>query len=407
MRHAFLWTWVVAGVAAALPDARAETDLATRFKWFSSAAALPDADLQRRETGTPAYDHNADLRVLVRHQAGRLRFVSDYSLTWVTGDSFTFGDTAHLDERPTEDSSRLMNLTRTLDEGSRHLTVHRFDRLAVEYRDARLAITVGRQAVSWGSGHVFQPMDLFNPFAPTAVDRDYKPGDDILLIERALARSALQILYVARRGARGRAGNDSYAAMWHGFFGAGEVELMGARHYRDDLLGMTFKIPIGPALLRTDVVATRLAEDGDRRVSGIVNIDSAFELFQRTGLVFVEYFRNAFGVDTLTAELPAPLNDRLARGELFNVMRDYLAAGASYQWHPLWSQSLVWIGNLNDGSSLVQTSLTYEPSDSARVQAGLVAGLGGAGGEFGGIPADDDTTTGGGTRAFIRVLHYW
>ncbi len=404
MKQFLLLALGLAGVVAATET---HADLTARFKWFSSAAALPPDDAQRHQIGTPAYDHNADLRVLLRASTGRLRFIGDYSLTWVTGDSFTFGDSARLDQRPTEDLSRLMNLTRTIDEGSRHLLVHRFDRLAVEYRDPRFAITLGRQAVSWGSGHVFQPMDLFNPFAPTAVDRDYKPGDDILLIERAFAHSALQLLYVARRDAHGRAGDDSYAAMWHGFFRASEVELMGARHYQDDLLGMTFKIPIGPALLRTDIVGTRLAQDGDRRISGIVNIDCAFELFQRTGLVFAEYFHNDFGVDTLTPTLPAPLQDRQSRGELFNVMRDYLATGATYQWHPLWSQSLVWIGNLNDGSSLVQTSLTYEPSDSARVQAGLVAALGGTGDEFGGIPDDDGTTTGGGTRAFIRILYYW
>ena len=406
MKHALLWTWLVAGVAAGY-EAHAESDLTTRFKWFSSAAALPAADVQRQENGTPAYDHNADLRVLLRREAGRLRFIGDYSLTWVSGDSFAFGDSAHLDERPTEDSSRRMNLTQTLDEGPRHLTVHRFDRLAVEYRDEHLAVTVGRQAVSWGSGRVFQPMDLFNPFAPTAVDRDYKPGDDIVLIERAFAHSTLQLLHVARRETSGDAGNHSYAAMWHRFLGATEVEVMAARHYGDDLLGMTLKVPLGPTLLRADVVRSRLDHDGSRRISGIVNIDSAFLLFQRTGVVFAEYFRNDFGVDTLTAELPGSLVDRLARGELFNVMRDYLAVGANYQWHPLWSQSLVWIGNLNDGSSLIQTSLTYDPSDSSRVQAGLVAALGASGEEFGGRPVSDDVTVGGGTRAFVRFLYFW
>ena len=406
MKRFLLWAWVAAGVVAGT-EARAELDLTARFKWFSSAAALPSDDVQRRENGTPAHDHNSDLRVLMRASAGRLRFIGDYSLTWLAGDSFSFGDSARLDQRPTEDASRLMNLTRTIDEGSRHLWVHRFDRLAIEYRDPRLAITLGRQAVSWGNGHVFQPMDLFNPFAPTAVDRDYKPGDDILLIERAFANSALQLLYVARRDAGGHPGDDSYAAMWHGFFDTSEVELMAARHYRDDLLGVTLKTPIGPAMLRTDIVGTRLARNGDRYISGIVNIDCAFELFQRTGLVFAEYFHNDFGVDTLTAALPEPLSERLSRGELFNVMRDYLAAGATYQWHPLWSQSLAWIGNLTDQSSLVQTSLTYDASDSARVQAGLVAALGGTGDEFGGIPAGDGATSGGGTRAFIRILYFW
>jgi hypothetical protein len=195
--------------------------------------------------------------------------------------------------------------------------------------------------------------------------------------------------------------------MWHGFLGAREVEVMAARHYRDDLLGVTLKVPLGPAILRADIVGSRLDHDGSQRVSGIVNIDSAFLLLQRTGVLFAEYFRNGFGVDTLTAELPAPLMDRLARGELFNVMRDYVAMGANYQWHPLWSQSLVWIGNLNDGSSLMQTSLTYDPSDSSRVQAGLVAAMGSAGEEFGGRPVADGKTTGGGTRAFVRFLYFW
>ena len=402
MKHLLLCIWIVAGTVAG-GEARAESNLTARLKWFSSAAALPPADAQRRQDGTPAYDHNADLRVLARRGTGRLRFVGDYSVTWVGGDSFAFGDSARLDERPTEDAGRSMNLTRTLDEGSRHLAVHRFDRLAIEYRDPRLAITLGRQAVSWGSGHVFQPMDLFNPFAPTAVDRDYKPGDDILLIERAFAHGALQLLHVAR----GRASDASYAAMWHRFFGASEVELMAARHYRDDLLGVAFKTPLGPTMLRTDIVGARVAPDGDRRISGIVNIDSAFELFGRTGLVFAEYFHNGFGVDALTAALPAALHDRLSRGELFNVMRDYLAAGGNYQWHPLWSQNVAWIVNLNDRSSLVQTSLTYDASDSARMQAGLVATLGSAGDEFGGRPVADDTSTGGGTRAFIRMLYFW
>ena len=406
MKHVILWTSVVTGILAGI-ETRAESDLSARFKWFSSAAALPSADVLRRETGTPAYDHNADLRVLMRGSAGRLRFAADYSATWVAGDSLAFGDSAHLDERPTEDATRLMNLTRTIDEGSRHLFVHRFDRLAVEYRDPRLAITVGRQAVSWGSGHVFQPMDLFNPFAPTAVDRDYKPGDDIVLIERAFATSGLQLLHVARRDAGEHAGSDSYAALWHGFLGAAEVELMAARHYRDDLLGMTLKLPLGLAILRTDIVGARLDQDGDRRISSIVNLDFAFQLFQRTGLAFAEYFHNDYGVDSLTTELPAPLGDRLTRGELFNVMRDYLAVGATYQWHPLWSQSLVWIGNLNDGSSLVQTSLTYDPSDSSRVQAGFVAALGEEGSEFGGRPVDEGVTAGGGTRAFVRMLYFW
>jgi len=34
--------------------------------------------------------------------------------------------------------------------------------------------------LSWGNGLVFSPMDIVNPFDPTAVDTEYKAGDDML-----------------------------------------------------------------------------------------------------------------------------------------------------------------------------------------------------------------------------------
>jgi hypothetical protein len=110
--------------------------------------------------------------------------------------------------------------------------------------------------------------------------------------------------------------------------------------------------------------------------------------------------------------LPQPLLDRLGRGELFNLMRDYLAAGITHEWHPLWNQNLALIGNLHDGSALLQTQVTYEPGDHQRLQAGVVIPLGGAGDEFGGVPLATDVdggqiTTGGGARGYLRWVYYF
>ena len=38
----------------------------------------------------------------------------------------------------------------------------------------------GRQAITWGNGLVFNAMDIFNPFDPAAVDKEYKTGDDMI-----------------------------------------------------------------------------------------------------------------------------------------------------------------------------------------------------------------------------------
>ena len=426
----------VACVAAAMAAQARDAEIKGRLKWLTSGAVLPSEDFQRQAHGTPAYDHSGGLRVIVRADANRprddsdtsLRFIADYSLSWLSGDSFAFANAPQqtLDQTPTEDARRLMNLTWEIDDGRRHRAVHRFDRFALEYRRRNLSVTVGRQAVSWGSGRVFQPMDLFNPFAPTTVDRDYKPGDDVVLVEQAFGGSDLQLLYVARRNEYGKVGTDSAsrAIKWHGFLGGGEIEVLGARHYLDDVLGLTVRVPIGGAILRTDVTGTRLEADEEWYVSGIVNIDWAFDLFGRAAFGFVEYFHNDFGVGALPerrSELPNPL--AALGGELFNVMRDYavgdllfnlmrdylVPSGRLTSGARLWTQSLTTIVNLDDRSSLVQTCSARPQLRTVGLHAqqiGLTTVLGDEGEEFGGVPVVDGVTSGGGTRAFLQFVYF-
>jgi len=188
------------------------------------------------------------------------------------------------------------------------------------------------------------------------------------------------------------------------------VELVAARHVDDRVFGLAVRHPLGGALLRSDLVATRLA-GGDWRLSGIVNVDYSVVWDRRNVYLFGEYFHNGFGVSALPdsiTEYPEALTMRLERGELFHLMRDYLAGGATVEWHPLWSQTLTLIGNLQDGSVLLQTQLSHEPGDHQRIELGLAEPLGGPGDEFGGVPVMGEALTlGGGTRAYLRWAYYF
>jgi hypothetical protein len=151
--------------------------------------------------------------------------------------------------------------------------------------------------------------------------------------------------------------------------------------------------------------------DGDIEISGIINLDYSFSVGDDLVYVFAEYYRNGFGVSKMPVSvsmLPEPLTDRLARGEVFNMMRDYGAIGVAVPWHPLVNQSLTLLLNLHDSSSLVQTSVSYEPGDHQRLQLGLVLPLGRAGDEYGGVPLlGKEHTSGGGSRLFFRWLYYF
>ena len=398
--------------AAVAPAQAMELD--TRLKWFSSAASLPSHDLQRQLDGTPAYDYTADLRLMVEHSQRGFTWLAHATATLNGGDSFALPSApgTELEQLPNDDDQRLMNLSWEIEDGSRHRSVARFDRLAVQYQSDTWALTVGREAVSWGNGLVFQPLDLFNPFAPTTVDRDYKVGDDLILVDKLFSNGMdAQLLAVGRRDEdenfTGQAG--SLALRLRGFTGGVGWELAAGRHYADEVYGIGLRIPIGGALFRTDLVATNERFD-DWEFSAVANLDYSLTVLERTLYVFAEYYRNGFGVDDLPqsiVELPENLVERLQRGEVFTFQKDYLALGSTIDWHPLWTQTLTLISNLNDGSSLVQTQFSYEPGDHSRLELGLVAPLGDRGDEYGGVPVlGEDVTTGGSRQAFVRFVYF-
>ncbi len=422
----------VSSLLLGAPPAQAlEADF--RLKWFSTASALPPHDVQRQLDETPSYDQTLDLRMMFKQRLGPVQLLLDHSTVLLSGDAVALGrdPNSAVDQTVTNDERRWVDLTWEIEDGNRHQSFHRLDRLALQWQPGDWSFTVGRQAVSWGSGIVFQPLDLFSPFSPTVVDRDYKAGDDLILADRLLANGHdLQLLHVIRRDNDDDVTGEvsSTALKWHGYAGAAEFELVAAEHYDERVLGASLRLGVGQALLRTDVVATRYQgqwnDDDEWRVSGIINADVSFMLGSRNAYVFAEYFHNGWGVDRLPDNLfmlPEALQLRLARGELFNLMENYLAVGGNLEWHPLVTQTVTLISNLHDSSSLMQMQLNYEPGDHQRLQFGWLEPLGGRGDEFGGVPVftvpagtnptnnnapGAVVTTGGASRVYLRWVYF-
>lgn len=60
---------------------------------------------------------------------------------------------------------------------------YELDRAVYRYRFDHLTVGLGRQAIDWGSGRFWQPLNVFGAFAPTDLDTDYKPGIDALTLD--------------------------------------------------------------------------------------------------------------------------------------------------------------------------------------------------------------------------------
>lgn len=407
------------------------SDFDMRVKWFTTAQYLPVGNARRLATGdSKPVGHQADLRLMWRPTFGNWRFLIDHATTW-RRDAFSGASPELvLDQTASEDSRRLWDLAWApgKDEEADH--GYRFDRLALEYRTPTRALTLGRQAVSWGGGLMFQPMDLFNPFAPTTVDQDYKVGDDMLRFEQLFpGGSELQLLAVGRTGPDVDCTSSdcdfkrdleyaSLAAKYRMVLRRAEVELMAAHHYDSQVVGVGLRWPVGGLMLRSDVTYTA---DGDSEYfSGVLNADYSFGVGGAVVHLFGEYYHNGFGTNRLRTlssrlqylpkalvERTEALRERIGRGEVFNRMRNYAAIGTSLRWNYAFSQSLSVIGNLHDGSLVAQASLTYDPSDETRLHLGFTKPIGGRGDEFGERILPAGSTIGGGEHAYLRFVYFF
>ena len=161
-----------------------------------------------------------------------------------------------------------------------------------------------------------------------------------------------------------------------------------ARDHGDWVAALGLNGALGGATWNVELVPTFLRRGGTR-VSALANISDAVTLFGRNATVFAEYFHNGFGVaDTALAlaTLPPELADRLARGQVFNTRRDYLAGGLTLEVTPLFTLSPTLIADLNDGSVLALAAGTWSLGDNLTLIAGAQAPIGPARTEFGGLP---------------------
>jgi len=291
----------------------------------------------------------------------------------------------------TEDDRRLFDMSKIIDDEDNYVLYHRVDRLSLSYSPSWGLIRLGRQAVTWGNGFLFNPMDLFNPFAPSDIEREYKIGDD-LLFTQIVEKSGgdIQFLCVPRRDphtgdVKGSA--SSFAGKVHCTGGGVEYDVMAAAHYRDIVGGVGSAGYLGNAAWRLDAVYTFL---DDTSVSGhymslVANIDYSWVWWNRNFYGYIEYYFNGLCHTNYTDALSDPnIRERIDRGELFTLGRNYLNGHVTAEFHPLFNVYLTVITNINDPSGALQPRAVWSVTQNTELTFGGTVYFGGADTEYGG-----------------------
>jgi len=290
------------------------------------------------------------------------------------------------------DKRRLFDLTKTIKQTDDTLLWHRLDRLFVCVKPFWGDIMVGRQAVTWGNGLIFNPMDLFNPFSPSDIVRDYKMGDDLVSVRfNTDSIEEGHLLYVPRRNVT--TGDldfeqSSVAGKFHFFAGDIEVDVMGGLHYDETVLGIGATGYIGDAAWRSDLVWSSLEKPAGSGgyIEFVANIDYSWIWFNKNIYGLIEYYHNGLGNDNYTDAMRDPaLVERIDRGELFVLGKNYLNGRIQIELHPLLNLYLSAINNVKDPSGMLQPWVVFSMDQNSTLLLGANIFYGRKGSEYGGF----------------------
>ena len=249
----------------------------------------------------------------------------------------------------------------------------RTDRLFAQATIGQSTIRLGRQAVSFGHGMVFNPMDLVQPFSIATIDNEYKPGVDAVRVERYFGMTGQITGVVAYAGSWDVEGLTAVMNA-NGTIGWTDISVFGGMVRSDRVVGTGVASSIGAVGLHSDVTLTLPKSDDEDPF--VRSTTGAFWRPFNTSSVTMEYYYQSLGSEKAADYLEFAQSDRYARGELWVMGQHYLALAWAQEITALSSGNIAVIGNLVDASALLSPSISLSVSDEVQLVAGGFVGVG-------------------------------
>lgn len=213
------------------------------------------------------------------------------------------------------DMFRYKSLSNTEDlstpsEDSEHY-IYELDIASLSYHYEKFDVSVGRQAVDWGAGRFWQPMNVFGAFAPTDLDTDYKAGIDSVRVNYYPSTFSSLDFVVAFSPEDDPTFHESYAAYYRKQFEKlGEISFLLGKVLNNDVQGLAIESEWRGMGLRMEGVHYQLDTNSFIKESALFWFAGADYLFANGTLLTLEYYHNDFGASKesdLATQLTNPL----------------------------------------------------------------------------------------------------
>ena len=248
----------------------------------------------------------------------------------------------------------------------------RTDRLFLQTSFGNHTLRVGRQAISFGHGMVFNPMDLVQPFSIATIDNEYKAGIDAVRLDSYFGMMGQVTGVIAYAGSWDR---DGLTAVLNaqGTIGLTDISVFAGSVRSDVVLGTGLVSSVGAVGLHSDVTLTLPETDEDPFVR--VTTGALWRPFSSSS-VTMEYYYQSLGASDASGYLDFASSDRYARGELWVMGQHYATIGWGQELTALSMLNAAFIANLKDASMMVSPSLSVSVSDNVQMVAGGYVGVG-------------------------------
>ncbi len=340
-----------------------------------------------------AYFHGDSAAFEIHYEVSPIYYSSPVEQDVLAGSTFAIPANSY---RLTEPSATL---------GSRQdksVIYQNLDRFNVQVNFRSGDLTIGRQAISFGSARIISPSDVFLPFDEKTLNQEYRIGVDAIRFQKPLNDlSELDMGVIL--GMDGTSENSAVFVQALANRSGADISGTLMRYSRQNLIGAGIQSAIGDfgfwleaAYVWGDAQYTRLSTGLDYAFSDAVYGMIAYH-FSEAGTTSPEEYLS------LANEIA------FQRGGVFLLGQNYLIPVISWVASPLVSVSAQALINLNDSSAFLSLSGEYSASANLYLNAGIYLFAGDRiefsptppgftiGSEYGGSP----------TLAFMSLKYYF
>ncbi len=248
---------------------------------------------------------------------------------------------------------------------------HELDRGLIAMHPQWGELTIGRQAIGLGRGRLFSAVDMFLPFSPLEVDREWRRGVDAFRAEYRFApTSSVEAIAVT-----GESWNDSALVLRaRGYFGNLDAELLTGKRAEDDFVAAVISSAVGDAEVHGELAVFHVPDphphgqiwSNDRYIPKTV-LGSSYTFAVGNGLTLLgEYHYSGFGAkdisDAQNLFATPEYQTRLLRGDTQTLGRHTVGVQATYPFNESLNGSFTTVMNPDDGSGILSPSTRWDIS---------------------------------------------